>query len=71
MVVDEAAAQDRVALPKTRKGKSMKLRHLLKRKLEHHIAFDFQHLELVCVVMSITGTGACACSSWFALFLVS
>ncbi len=31
MVVDEVAAQDRIALPKARKGKSMKLRGYLKR----------------------------------------
>jgi hypothetical protein len=30
-VVDEVAAQDRIALPKARAGKSMKLRDYLKR----------------------------------------
>jgi hypothetical protein len=39
--VEEAAAQDRVALPKARKEKSVKLRGCLKRQTECHVEFNF------------------------------
>jgi hypothetical protein len=66
-VVDEVAAQDRVALPKARAGKSMKLEACLKRQTERHVELNFHLLELARIIMLITST----CSSWFGLFVGS
>jgi hypothetical protein len=66
-VVDEVAAQDRIALPKARAGKSMKLRDCLKRQIECYIEFNFHLLELKRILILIASSR----SSWFALFVVS
>jgi hypothetical protein len=52
-VVDEVAAQDGIALPKARAGKSMKLRDCLKRQTECCIEFNFHLLKLKRILMLV------------------